>query len=204
MRSTPIRSFLRSTGHVALARPASINVVALHSKEPLQNLLIPHIGSTNGVHGAFALCFTEGVVASTDWSKMIRIIARSMGVAIPFGQSGRAHVLAPGSIGSGDPPTNLSCGSEVAVVVNEGTLLDLAGYETDLRFRPCLPRCTDSDTRTRPFTLPMLTPTEMDQTMSGWRRRVSVSVRSMVCWYVWEINQENSEKNRSRGMSKGS
>ena len=54
------------TGHVALARPASINVVALHSKEPLEDLFIPHIGSTNGVHSDFPLCFTEGVVASTD------------------------------------------------------------------------------------------------------------------------------------------
>ena len=40
-----------------------------------------------------------------------------------------------------------TCGSEVAIIVDEGTLLDLAGHETDLRFRPCLPRCTDSDTK---------------------------------------------------------
>ena len=50
---------LSSTGHVALARPASINVVAGHSKEPLEDLLIPHLVSTNGVHRDFALCFAE-------------------------------------------------------------------------------------------------------------------------------------------------
>ena len=50
---------LSSTGHVALARPASIHVVALHLKEPLEDLLIPHLGSTKGVHSDFALCFTE-------------------------------------------------------------------------------------------------------------------------------------------------
>ena len=114
---------LSSTGHVALARPASINVVAGHSKEPLEDLLIPHFGSTNGVHSDFAPCFTEGVVAST------RIKARSLGVAIPFGPSGRAHVPAPGSIGSGDPPTNLANGSEVAVVVDEGALWTWQGME---------------------------------------------------------------------------
>ena len=69
-------------------------------------------------------------------------------------------MLAPGSIGSGDPPTDLACGSEVAVVVDEGALRDLAGRGTDLRFRPCLPRCTDSDTGTQRFTMIMLTPTE--------------------------------------------
>ena len=158
---------LSFTGHVALARPASINVVALHLKEPLEDLFVPHLGSTNGVHGDFPLCFAEGVVASTDWSKMIRRIANSIRVAIPLGQSGGAHVLAPGSIRSGGPPTNLAYGSEVAVVVDEGALRELARHGTDLRFRTCFPRCTDSDTKTQPFTMPMLTPTEEDQTMSG-------------------------------------
>ena len=118
--------FLSPTGHVALTRPASLNVVALHPEEPLEDLLIPQIGSPTGPHSDFALCFTERAVASTDWSKMIRIIARSMGSAIPSGQSGRAHVLAPGSIGSGTPPTSLTYRSGVGVVVNNGTLLDLA------------------------------------------------------------------------------
>ena len=186
-----------STGHVALARPASFNVVAPHSEEPLEDFLIPHIGSTSGVHSDFALCFAEGVVASTDWSKMIRITARSVGVAIPVGQSGRAPVLAPGSIGSGDPPTNLAYGSGVAVVV-----VDFAGHETDLRFRSCLPRCAYSDTKTQNFTMPMPTLTEKDRTMYGWRRRVSVSVLSMVCWYVRRSG--GFGENRSRCMSKGS
>ena len=115
----------------------------------------------------------------------MRIKVRSVGSAIPLGQSGRAYALVPGSVGSGNPPTTLAYRSEVAVVVDEGTLPVLAGHETDSKFRHCLPRCTDSDTKTQHFTMPMLTPTAEDQTMSGWRRRVSVSVLIMVCWYVW-------------------
>ena len=156
---------LSSTGHVVLARPASLNFVALHSEEPLKDQLIPHISSTNGVHGNFALCLTKGVVASTDWSRMIRIRARRVWLAIPFGQSGRAHVLAPESIGSRNPPTNLAYGSEAAVVVDEGALRDLAGHGTDLFCS--LPRCTDSDTKTRPFTMPMLTLTERGRMKFG-------------------------------------
>ena len=37
-------------------------------------------------------------------------------------------MLAPGSIGSRDPPTSLTCRNEVAVVVDEGALLDLAEF----------------------------------------------------------------------------
>ena len=54
------------------------------------------------VHGDCALGFIEGVVVSTDRRKMIRIIARRLGVAIPFGQSSKAHVLALGSFWSRD------------------------------------------------------------------------------------------------------
>ena len=71
--------------------------VCRHLKEPLENLLITHFDSRNGVHGDCALCFTEGVVASTDWSKMIGVIAHSLGGAIPFGrkeQSPRASTWA--------------------------------------------------------------------------------------------------------------
>ena len=39
---------LSSTGHVALARRASLDVVALHPEEPLEDLLIPQIGSVSG------------------------------------------------------------------------------------------------------------------------------------------------------------
>ena len=45
-------------------------------------------------------------------------------------------MLAPGSIVSVDPPTDLAYGSEVSVVVDEGALLNMAGHETGLRFRP--------------------------------------------------------------------
>ena len=75
------------------------------------------------------------------------------------------------------------------MVVDEGALRDLTGHGTGLRFRPCVQRCSDSDTKTQPFTMPILTPTENDQTMSGRRRRVSVSVLGMVCWYVWGIRR---------------
>ena len=182
---------LSPTGHVALASAASLTVVALHSEEPLEDLLIPHIGSPIGVHSDFVLCFTEGVVASTEWSKMIRIIARSVGSATPLAQRDSAHVLAPGSIGSGNPPTSLTYGSEVAVVVDEGTLLDLAGNETGLRFRPCLPRCACSCTTSA------VNNAEVDTDRKGsnniWLALEGLRVRSGgVCGYVWGI--ENSEK----------
>ena len=48
----------------------------------------------------------------------------------------RVHVLALGSIVSGDPPTDLAYGSEVSVVVDGGAFLDMAWHETGLRFRP--------------------------------------------------------------------
>ena len=67
---------------------------------------------------------------------MIRVTAGGVEVAIPSGQSGRARVLAPGSVGSVDSPTDMTCGSDVAVVVDEGALLDMAGHDTGLRFRP--------------------------------------------------------------------
>ena len=71
---------------------------------------------------------------------MIRSTTDGGEEAILFGQSGRAHVLAPGSIGSGDPPTNLAYGSEVAVVVDEGALRDLAGHETDFEIQTLPPK----------------------------------------------------------------
>ena len=48
-------------GHVALARPASLNVVALHSEEPLEDLLILHVGFPNGVHSGEGQCGQSGV-----------------------------------------------------------------------------------------------------------------------------------------------
>ena len=45
-------------------------------------------------------------------------------------------MLAPGSSVSVDPPTDLTYGSEVSVIVDEGALLDTAGHETGLRFGP--------------------------------------------------------------------
>ena len=63
---------------------------------------------------------------------MVRNTAGGVEVAIPSGQSDRVHVLAP----SVDQPTDLTYGSEVSVIVDEGAFLDIAGHETGLRFRP--------------------------------------------------------------------
>ena len=147
-------------------------------KNDTRTSLTAHFGSRKGGHGDRTLCFQ---------SKMIRIIARSLGVTIPLGQRCRAHVPSAGSIWFINLPTILVSGGKVAVVVDEGALQDSAGLGTGLRFRPCLPGCTDSDARTQPFTMPMLTPTEKSQTMSGWRKRISVAVLIMVCRFVRRI-----------------
>ena len=87
---------------------------------------------------------------STDRRKMIRIIARRLGVAIPFGQRSKG----PRIILVQESPTNLVRGSEGAVVVDEGAFRNLAG-----------------------------------RTMSGWRKRIPVSVLITVCGYVWTIRR---------------
>ena len=172
---------LSPTGHVALARTASLNVIAFPLEEPLKDLSTPQIVSLMGGHGNFALCFTQGIGASPEWSDMIRIVARSMWSCFPSGQSGRAHVLFPGSVGSGSSPASLTCGSEVVLVLNEGILLDLAGHEADLRFRPCLLRCACSCAQTQPFTMPMPILTKKDWATNVWHERVSVSVLDTAC-----------------------
>ena len=53
--------------------------------------------------------------------------------------------------------------SEVRVVVDGGTFLDMAGHETGLRFRSLPTKM--------PFTMPMPTLTKKDLTMSGGRRQ---------------------------------
>ena len=35
-----------------------------------------------------------------------------------------------------DPPTDLTYGSEVSVIADQGAFLDMAGHETGLRFKP--------------------------------------------------------------------
>ena len=97
--------------------------------------------------------------------------------------------VAPWISRSENSPTSLTCGSKVAVVVNEGTLLDLAGHETALRFRSCLLRCACSCTQTQPITMPIPILTKKDRAMNGWHWRGSVSVLGMMCWYAWEIRR---------------
>ena len=48
-----------------------------HLKVSLEHFLITHFVSPNGVDND-ALCFTEGVAASIDRNKMVRIVARGM------------------------------------------------------------------------------------------------------------------------------
>ena len=86
---------LSRTGHVALARTASLNVIAFPLEEPLKDLSTPHIGSLIGVHGNIALCFTEGIGASPEWSEMIRNIARNVWSSIPLGQKWQSPRAGP-------------------------------------------------------------------------------------------------------------
>ena len=123
---------LRPTGGVALVSPAIFNVVAPDSEEPSEDLLFPNVGSTSDIPSDF----NERIVASTNGSKMGRITAGGVEVAIPSGHSDRIHVLARGSSVSVDPPTDLTYGSEVSVIADQGAFLDMAGHETGLRFRP--------------------------------------------------------------------
>ena len=119
-----------------LVSPAIFHVVAPDSEEPIEDLLFHNVGSTSDVPSDIAFYINERVVASTDGSKMIRITTGGVEVAIPPGQSDRVHVLAPGSSVSVDPPTDLTYGSEVSAIVDEGAFLDMTGHETGLRFRP--------------------------------------------------------------------
>ena len=140
---------LSPTGDVALVRPAIFNVFAPDSEEPIEDLLFPNVGSTSDVPSDIAFYFDERIVASPEGSKMIRITVGGVEVATPFGQSYRVHVLAPGSIVSVDPPTDVAYGNEVSVVVDEAAFLDMTRPETGLRFGPlvakrCMLVYTDS------------------------------------------------------------
>ena len=117
---------LSPTGGVALVSTAIFTAVAPDSEEPIEDLLFPHVGSTSDVSSDIAFYFLERVEASTDGMK----------VAIPSGQSDRVHVFAPRSSVSVNPSTDLTYGSEVSVIVDEGAFLGMAGHETGLRFRP--------------------------------------------------------------------
>ena len=172
-----IFSFVRlevKTFHLG-SSPDALNVCGRHLKESLEDFLTTHFGSLKGVHNNDAPCLTGGVVASTDRRKKIRIIARGLGVAVPFGQRGEAHVLVTRSSWSGNPPG--------------GALRDLAGRGTGLRCRPCRPRSANSNTRSQPITTPTLTPTEKKPTMSGRRKRNSASVLVAICGHMWRVRR---------------
>ena len=116
-------------GGVALVCPVIFSVVALDSEEPIEDLLYPDVGSTGDVSSDMAFCFNERIVASTSGSKMVRVMACGMKVAIPSGQCDRVPVLAPGSSVPVDPTADLAHGSEVSVIVGEGAFLDMAQTE---------------------------------------------------------------------------
>ena len=86
---------LRFTGDVVLVSPANFNVVAPDSEEPIEDLLFPNVRSTSEVPSEIAFYVNERVGASTEGSKMIRIKAGGVEVAIASGQSDRVYVLAP-------------------------------------------------------------------------------------------------------------
>ena len=88
---------LSPTGGVALVSPAIFNVVAPDSEEPIEDLLFPNVGSMSDFPSDIAFYFNERIVASTDGSKMVKITAGRVEVAIPSGQSDRVHVLARAS-----------------------------------------------------------------------------------------------------------
>ena len=91
------------TGGIALVRPVIFSVVALDLEEPIEDLLFPDVGSTSDVSSDIAFSFNESIAASTTGSKMVRVTACGVKVAIPSGQSDRVLVLAPGSSVPVDP-----------------------------------------------------------------------------------------------------
>ena len=117
------------TARVALVRPVIFSVVALGSEEPIEDLLFPNVGSTSDVSSDMAFSFNERIVASTSWSKMVRVTACGVKMAVPSGQSDRVPVLAPGSIVPVDPTADWAYGSEVSVIVDEGAFLDMDQIE---------------------------------------------------------------------------
>ena len=116
-------------GGFALVIPVIFSVVALDSQEPMQDLLFPNVGFTSDVSSDMAFYCNERIVASTNGSKMVRVTACRMKVAIPSGQTDRVLVLATGSSVPVDPTADSAYGSEVSVIVDEGEFLDVAQTE---------------------------------------------------------------------------
>ena len=77
---------LRFIGDVVLVSPANFNVVAPNSEEPIEDLLFPNVRSTSEVPSEISFYVNERVGASTEGSKMIRIKAGGVEVAIASGQ----------------------------------------------------------------------------------------------------------------------
>ena len=77
---------------VCLGQPSKFQRCCPDSEEPIEGLLFPNVGSTSDFSSDIAFHFDERIVASTDGSKMVRITAGGVEVAIPSGQSDRIHL----------------------------------------------------------------------------------------------------------------
>ena len=65
---------------VALVSPAILSVVAFISEEPIEDLLFPYVGSTRDVHNNLAFSHNKQSVASTEGSRMVKVMACGMRV----------------------------------------------------------------------------------------------------------------------------
>ena len=79
--------------------------------------------------------------------------------------------------------------------MNEGTLLDLAGHEADLRFRPCLLRCACLCSQTQPFTMPMPILTKKE---SSEKTEVGACRRALDLGRYMQVNSETRGDQRMR------
>ena len=105
-------STVSPTGGVAVVRPVILSVVALDSGELTEDLLFPNVGSTSDVSSDMAFSLNERIAASTTGSKMFRVMAYGMRVAVLSGQSDRVTVLAPGSGVPVDPTADSVTGAK--------------------------------------------------------------------------------------------
>ena len=120
---------MRPTGLVPLVSPAILSAVAFNSEEPIEDLLFPDVGSTSDVYSNLAFSFNQQSVASTEGSRMVKVMVCGVRVVIPSAQRDRAHVPAPGSSVAVDPTVDSADWSEVFVIADEGAFLDMAHTE---------------------------------------------------------------------------
>ena len=91
--------------------------------------MFPDVGSTSDVYSNLAFSFYQQSVASTEGSRMVKVMSCGVRVVIPSAQRDRAHVPAPGSSVAVDPTVDSADWSEVFVIADEGAFLDMAHTE---------------------------------------------------------------------------